>query len=218
MELAAVYRPAGTGEEVGGDFYDIFQIGDNDWIVLVGDVTGEGVHAAILTALARYTLRAAAVTNPEPAGMLATLNTVLRHGDATPRWCTAVVVRFTTHDGGGWTVTSCQAGHPPALHVDAQTHVTELGPPGTLLGPFEDPMLQSSSRRLARGDAVVIYTDGVTEARSPEGFFGESRLRRTVQQLGESAHGLTYRLLDEVMDHEAGNASDDIVIVSVRAP
>jgi phosphoserine phosphatase RsbU/P len=217
LELAAVYRPAGTGEEVGGDFYDVFQVGDDDWIALVGDVTGKGIDAAMVTALARYTMRAAAVTDPEPTTILTTLNKVLRHDDATPRWCTAVVVRFVL-DAGGWTVTSCHAGHPPALHIDAHANVTELGPPGTLLGPFEDLSVRSSTRRLGCGDSVVLYTDGVTEARSPSGFFGEARLRRAVQRLGQSAHGLTYRLLDEVMDHQAGNAFDDIVILSARVP
>lgn len=216
LDLSAVYRAAGTGN-VGGDFYDVFQIALDDWIVAVGDVTGKGIHAATVTALARYTMRAAAVTTPEPASILTTLNDVLRHDDATARWCTVVVVRFT-RDADGWTVTCCHAGHPPALHVDANDHLTELGQPGTLLGPFDEPALQSTSRRLASGDAVVLYTDGVTEARSAQGLFGETRLHHSIRQYRGSAHGLTYGLLDEVINYQAGDTADDIVIVAVHIP
>ena len=217
LEIAAAYRPAGRGDEVGGDFYDVFQVGVDDWIVAVGDVTGKGVQAATVTALARYTMRAAAVPTPEPTAILSTLNDVLRQDDATSRWCTVVLARFTRqHDR--WTVTSCHGGHPPGFHVDEQGHVTELGPPGSLLGAFDRLELHTNSRQLDAGDAVVLYTDGVTEARSPHGFFGEHRLRTTVTAHRGSAHGITYRLLDHVIQHQAGDSSDDIVIVTVHIP
>lgn len=95
LDVAAVYRPAGDGSEVGGDFYDVFPLGTGDWIVAVGDVCGKGVEAAVVTALARYTLRAATVEHPEPSTALATLNDVLRHHH-TNRFCTVVLLRLRT--------------------------------------------------------------------------------------------------------------------------
>ena len=116
LQVAAAYRPAGDGDQVGGDFYDIFQIGADDWIVAVGDVTGKGVEAAAVTALARYTIRAAAVNTGEPATILTTLNDVLRQDDSTSRWCTVALARLTQRRHG-WTVEIAHGGHPLGLLV-----------------------------------------------------------------------------------------------------
>jgi phosphoserine phosphatase RsbU/P len=98
LEVGGEYRPAGDGSEVGGDFYDIFQAGDDDWVVVIGDVCGKGVEAAVVTALARYTLRAAAVQDPSPAHALTVLNAALLGAD-TDRFCTAAVLRLRRYDG-----------------------------------------------------------------------------------------------------------------------
>jgi sigma-B regulation protein RsbU (phosphoserine phosphatase) len=217
LDVVAAYRPAGAGDEVGGDFYDIFQLGTNDWIVAVGDVTGKGIAAATVTALARHAIRAAAVATPDPADVLTTLNDVLRREPPPTPWCTVAAARLT-RDSDGWTVTTCHGGHPPVLHVDAHGRVTETGGPGPLLGAFDRIDLHQTSRRLAADDGLVLHTDGVTEARAPHGFFGEARLRDAVARHRGSAHGLVYRLLDDVMTHQAGTAADDIVIVAVHVP
>ena len=96
--------------------------------------------------------------------------------------------------------------------------ITELGQPGTILGPFEEPVLRTCSRKLLRGDDVVLYTDGVTDARSAEGFFGEARLHEAMGRYRGSAHGLAYGLLDEVTTYQGGVTADDIVIVAVHIP
>jgi sigma-B regulation protein RsbU (phosphoserine phosphatase) len=217
LDVVAAYRPAGDGDEVGGDFYDVFQIGIDDWIVVVGDVTGKGIHAATTTALARHSIRAAAVSTPDPVDVLTTLNDVLRREDPATPWCTVAAARLT-RDAHGWTLVTCHAGHPLVLHVDPRRQVTEVGRVGTLLGAFDRPDLRQTTRRLAAGDGLVLYTDGVTEARSPEGFFGDARLRHSVARHRGSAHGLAYRLLDDVMSHQGGRAADDIVIVAIHVP
>ena len=137
LDLAAAYRPAGDGSEVGGDFYDVFQIGHDDWIVVVGDVTGKGAEAAAVTALARYTIRAAAVITAEPEAILTTLNDVLRQDDMTTRWCSVVMARLT-RDTPGWIVEVIHAGHPLAVLVPAHGRVIELGRPGHHLGRCGD--------------------------------------------------------------------------------
>ncbi|HEU4840705.1 MAG TPA: SpoIIE family protein phosphatase [Ilumatobacteraceae bacterium] len=217
LGVAAAYRPAGDGDEVGGDFYDLFQIGDDDWMVAVGDVTGKGIAAATVTALARYTIRAAAVTAPAPASILATLNDVLRQDDQSSRWCTVALGRLTSRRGR-WSIELAHGGHPLTLVVDDAGEVRELGVSGTLLGAFAEPRVTSVRRDLDPGDAVVLYTDGVTEARRDGELYGEARLHDAVRQRRGSANGLTYGLLDDVVTFQSGVTSDDIVIVALHVP
>jgi sigma-B regulation protein RsbU (phosphoserine phosphatase) len=214
LDIAATYRPAGDGDEVGGDFYDVFEIGDDDWIVVVGDVTGKGVEAAMITALARYTIRAAAIRTRDPRRILATLNEALRR-DETKRLCTAAVARLTRRQGM-WDVTTCHGGHPLTLLVRRGAPPVELGEPGTLLGAFEEPSLHLTGARLAVGDAIVLHTDGVTEGRRERELFGEERALASLRHHAGSANGLTYGLLDDLLEFQGGPTTDDIVIVTVQ--
>ena len=97
LDVGAVYRPAGSGEEVGGDFYDVFQIAVDDWVVVIGDVCGKGVDAAVVTALARYTCRAASVEHDDPARVLIVVNEVLLNHESR-RHCSAAVARVRRVD------------------------------------------------------------------------------------------------------------------------
>jgi len=216
LEVGGEYRPAGDGSEVGGDFYDIFQAADDDWVVAIGDVCGKGAEAAVVTALARYTLRAAAVRNPSPAYALSVLNDALCR-DETDRFCTAAVLRLTRADGH-WTVTACAAGHPPPLHVDAQGRVIELGGSGPLLGVLDEVDLSESVLTLGAAETLLVYTDGVIEARALDGaFYGEERLRTTLATARGSAADTAASLLADVLEFQRGAARDDIAIVALRA-
>jgi sigma-B regulation protein RsbU (phosphoserine phosphatase) len=217
LEVGGEYRPAGDGSEVGGDFYDIFQAGDDDWVVVIGDVCGKGVEAAVVTALARYTLRAAAVQDPSPAHALSVLNTALLGAD-TDRFCTAAVLRLRRSDGQ-WRVWSCVAGHALPLHVSPAGVVTPIGEAGSLIGVLDDVTLAETSEPLAPGDAVIVYTDGVSEGRSISGeFFGDARLFARLAQTSESAGDIAASLLADVLRFQDGIARDDIAIVALRVP
>jgi sigma-B regulation protein RsbU (phosphoserine phosphatase) len=217
LDLAAAYRPAGDGGVVGGDFYDVFETAADDWVLVVGDVTGKGVEAAMVTALARNTIRAVAVRTADPRVILATLNEVLRSDDAA-RYCSVVAVRLTRH-GDGWRMAVCHGGHPLCLLVRTAEPVSEIGRPGTILGAFPTAELDVAQVALGPGDAFVLYTDGVTEGRAPTGeFFGEPRTWATLERRRGSANGLVYGLLDEVVGFQGGDASDDIVVLAVRVP
>lgn len=217
LEVGGEYRPAGDGSEVGGDFYDIFQAGDDDWVVVIGDVCGKGVDAAVVTALARYTLRAAAVQDPSPARALSVLNAALLGAD-TDRFCTAAVLRLRRSDGQ-WHVWSCAAGHPLPLRVSPAGIVTPVGEAGSLIGVLEEVDLPESSTALAPGDALVVYTDGVSEGRSPAGeFFGDARLFGHLADTSGSADDIAASLLADVLGFQHGNARDDIAIVALRVP
>jgi sigma-B regulation protein RsbU (phosphoserine phosphatase) len=215
LEVGAEYRPAGDGAEVGGDFYDIFQLGDDDWVVVIGDVCGKGVGAAVVTALARYTLRAAVVQHPSPAHALSVLNTALLRADAG-RFCTAAVLRLA-RVGGRWALSSCVAGHPLPLRIDAGGKVTPVGRSGQLLGVLPEPALFESSSVLEDGDAVVVYTDGVVEGRSPAAeFYGDERLAERLAGAAGTAPSIAASLLADVLAFQHGIARDDIAIVAIR--
>ena len=144
-------RP-GDGDEVGGDFYDVFEIGDDDWVVVVGDVCGKGVEAAVVTALARHTIRAAAVRHVDPSDDPAHA----QRGPASRRhgpFCTVVLVRRCGADGA-WTVTISARRAPAAAARRADGPSSELGRPGSLLGAFGRARVpRQHARRSGRGDA-----------------------------------------------------------------
>ena len=213
LTVSAEYRPAGDGSEVGGDFYDIFQAGDDDWVVVIGDVCGKGAEAAVVTALARYTLRAAAAQDPSPAGALGLLNDALRRADVD-RFCTAAMLRLRRINAH-WSVTTCVGGHPLPIHVHGPGPVMQIGTAGSLLGVFDQIELVDASIDLAPGDALVAYTDGVIEARAPDGdLYGDERL---LARIAESTGGdIAGAVLEDVLSFQNGFARDDIAIVAVQ--
>ena len=216
LEVDAVYRAAGEGDEVGGDFYDVFEVAEGDLVVVVGDVCGKGIDAAIVSAVARHTIRAAAVRHPELAQVLDTLNEVLVRHD-TDRYCTLSLVRLRS-SGGTWTATISSAGHPLPLLAREGVEPAELGQPGPLVGVEPDRTFSDSDVTLRPGDALVLYTDGVTEGRSGKDFFGSERLEAAVTAHSASASSLTSGILRDVLAFQAGTPRDDIVILAVRVP
>jgi PAS domain S-box-containing protein len=165
--VAAEYVAAGEGMDVGGDFYDAFALDDGAWAMVIGDVLGKGAEAAAVTALARYTVRAVAGRSPSPAATLAALNDeMLRQRNPDRRFVTAVLARFEPRAEGGARVVVASGGHPPPLLLRADGGGGEVVPcPGTLLGVEPDARSEDREVELAPGDTLVLYTDGVTEAR-----------------------------------------------------
>ena len=177
MRTAAHYRMA-SPDEVGGDFYDLFPLSGGRWGFFLGDVCGKGVEAAAVTAAARYTLRAAAVYDPTPAAVLDNLNSVLfqEYRSQAHRHCT-VVFGVLTPDGAGWSVTLAGGGHPPPLLLRPDGTVTyqeTIG--GTLIGIIAEPRLVSRTLRLDPGDTLVLYSDGLTDARTGGQRYGSDAL------------------------------------------
>ena len=215
-DVAAAYRPAGDGTEVGGDFYDVFEVADGAWAIVLGDVCGKGVDAARVTALARYTLRAAAMRTTRPSEALRTLNDALLRQHAE-RFCTAVFLLVHAVEDG-LQVTAASGGHPLPLHLDQAGAVLPIGRSGHLLGVFDEVSMEDSTVRLGPAETVVLYTDGVTDARTADGFFGDDRLVELLGRHVEStADELVHAVVDEVLAQQGGLAADDIAVVAVRA-
>jgi len=216
LDAAAAYRPAGDGTEVGGDFYDLFPLGNGDWALLMGDVCGKGAEAAVITSVARHTVRALAVSNGDPAGVLSGLNDVL-HRFGSDRFCTVVLATLRRH-GSSWGVTVSVGGHPPPLLVSGSRRPTPLAVRGPLVGIFPHAEFVNHEFRLGPDQTLLVHTDGVTEARGPDGYYGDARLLRTVGRLGPAPQPLVDGLVSDAVTFQGGSTRDDIAALAVGVP
>jgi serine phosphatase RsbU (regulator of sigma subunit) len=215
VEAAALYRAAGEGIDVGGDFYDLFNVAGDDWIAVIGDVCGKGPEAAAVTALARYTIRSAAVRRRSPASILEWLNDAMCRHDLNGRFCTIACVHLDTSRPVIRVVVAC-GGHPPALLRRVDGTVEELGSPGTLLGLVRDPQLQDQHSELHPGDALVLYTDGITEARADRPL-APAALAEALQPVLERGPGAIARRAVALAEEQAGGAlRDDVAVLVLR--
>lgn len=219
LRVAARYRAGGTGAEVLGDFYDVFPSVRGSWGMVVGDVCGKGVPAAKSTGLARYTLRAEAHRHGRPSLILAALNQALLDWlTDDPRFLTAIYATARPSLAGA-SVQISSAGHPLALVRRADGHVQQFGRPGTLLGLLPDPELHDSQTSLRKGDSLILFTDGVTEARGParRDLYGDDRLHAAVAGLGDmSAVHIADAIQQAVLAFSGGKISDDTVVLVVQ--
>ena len=224
LDSAARYRPSGTDTTgrtnvVGGDFYDLFEVGPGCFAVLLGDVSGVGPEAAALTGVARYTVRAVAEAEGAPSAVLSRLNeALLRLG--SERFLTAVYATLEPKAEGVVPVVLCSGGHPPAflLRDDESVEVLDRAN-GMLLGVFHTVELTDDKVVLHPGDTLVLVTDGVLEARDANGTeFGFARLEALLTTCaGRSAEGIARRIERSVLDHRGDRADDDLAIVVLRA-
>lgn len=222
IDLWADYRVADAGIEIGGDFYDVFESADEGWHVVVGDVCGKGPAAAAVTGLFRHTLRAVApaVGDGGPAAILAATNDAILDQIDDTRFATAVLVSLTPGRGRATVKVAC-GGHPRPALLRADGTVERVDATGTLLGVLPDPPFQEVELELGAGDALVLYTDGVTEARNGPEQFGETRLLASLEGGTDvhSARDVTARVVgavDVFRDPDAG--ADDIAVVAIRVP
>ncbi|MFG3437940.1 PP2C family protein-serine/threonine phosphatase [Nonomuraea sp. NPDC047897] len=214
IDLAGVYRPAGRGDEVGGDFYDVYETAGG-WAVVLGDVEGKGVQAAVVTSLARYTLRAASARANTPSALLAVLNQAVID-QRSERFLTAVQAQVAI-SADGCRVTLALGGHPPPVHL-TPSGPRRIGVPGTLLGVLPKPHLVDAAVDVLPGEAVVFYTDGVIEAQRGRELFGERRMERVLLAAREeNAAGIAARLVAEVSAFQSDVLSDDVAVVVVKA-
>jgi PAS domain S-box-containing protein len=214
VELAARYLAAGDGNLVGGDFYDCFETGAGDWGLVIGDVCGKGAEAAALTALARYTVRAAALQTRSPSAVLGQLNAALLRDRLDFRFCTVLYVSLTPH-ADCVAVCLSAGGHPLPLVLRAGGTVETAGSPGSLLGIVDPPELAEHRLELAPGDALVLFTDGVTEADRAS---GPERLSAFLAGCaGAGAADIAAAVEREALVAGDGPVRDDVAVLVARA-
>ena len=217
VESAALYRAAGEGTDVGGDFYDLFSVAEHEWIAVIGDVCGKGAEAAAVTALARYTIRTAAVRRRSPSAILRWLNDAMVRQDLQGRFCTIACVHLDIARPDIRVTVAC-GGHPPALMRRSDGEVEEVGTPGTLLGLLPDPQLDDRRAELQPGDALVLFTDGITEARAPERVLEPEQLHDALRAVpAGSAQRIVEQLAALAVGKEGTPPRDDIAVLALRA-
>jgi serine phosphatase RsbU (regulator of sigma subunit) len=211
FEVATMYRPAGEVNEVGGDFYDAFEI-EGGWMVAIGDVMGRGAAAASLTALARHTIRTAGRLTGNPQIAAALVDEGLKR-EPEILLCSAVILVLpdTAHERAR--IPILVAGHPPPLRR-RRAEIDAVGASGPLLGAPDEHDWGLTTIELGAGDQLILYTDGVTEARGRRSRFGERRLRQSLAEASDpsAAVAAVEAALDSFIP---GEPEDDAAVLAI---
>ena len=218
LTAQAVYSSATKAASVGGDFYDLIRLPDHRACVIMGDVSGKGVEAASVSAAVKTALGAYAWEGLAPSRMVRSLNEFLLGFSRLETFATLFVGII---DLDGATMRYCSAGHPPALFIRSDAkEISILDVQSGVVGAFHDIAYQDGVVEFCRGDVLLLYTDGTTEARDPSGaFFGEEGLRDMVMREsadGKPFEGFVGRLLATLDDFTGHDLEDDVAMLALR--
>jgi sigma-B regulation protein RsbU (phosphoserine phosphatase) len=224
LDAAAHYHIA-SPDHVGGDFYDLFPLSQHRWGLFLGDVCGKGAHAATLTSLIRYTLRTSAAYDPDPAAVLGTLNPALheRYVEDNRCFCSAIF-GLLTPAGEGFTLALASGGHPGPLlmRADGTARYLKL-PAGPLIGMWDDADFSTETIRLDPGDTLLLFTDGLTEARTPEAGtmrYGDDALLALAADLAPTTARAAIGAVSALLQRLGDGVDDDAAVLAlgVRRP
>ncbi|MGH2740521.1 MAG: SpoIIE family protein phosphatase [Actinomycetota bacterium] len=212
LDFAARYLPSGESVDVGGDFYDLFPLSRFAWAFDIGDVCGKGPDAAVVTALARHTMRAVAPEHKRPSQVLHALNDVLLR-ESPDRFVTAIFGRFQFTRKGLKVLLSC-GGHPLPFLVRRDGTVEPVGQGGALLGVLPDPELHDTTAEILPGDALVLFTDGLLDERS--GGVDEAEIASVLSSCGNCEAGEIADLLIETVESRGVTLRDDVALLVIQ--
>jgi phosphoserine phosphatase RsbU/P len=221
IDLAAEYLPASRGSDVGGDFYDVLTVDADRYLVSIGDVCGKGARAAARTGLVRDVLRVLVREGHELPDAVRRLNDVMMEAADPLQFCTlatALVDRSTSGAPPGLAVELLLAGHERPVLIRADGKAEAVGAFGTAVGLLPHLLVESTAFRLAPGDTLLLYTDGVTERRRGQEQFGPERLLTlAARAAGRSAREVVASVRDAVERFSPSPATDDVALLAVRA-
>ncbi|WP_282697978.1 SpoIIE family protein phosphatase [Streptomyces sp. CC208A] len=219
VEVDVIYRAAGEGNEVGGDFYDVFPIRDDVYGFAIGDVCGTGPEAAAVTGLARHALRLLAREGFGAPAVLERLNAAILDEGARSRFLTLLYGELRPQPDGSAVLKVVCAGHPLPLRLRPDGTVTPAAEPQPLLGVLEDLELYEQTFTLDPGDVLLCVTDGVTERREGTRMLGDDGLAEALKTCtGLTAGAVGGRILRAVERFAHAPASDDMAILTMRLP
>jgi len=212
MDIGHHYRSATKAAKVGGDFYDVFQIQPGKVGIVMGDVAGHGLSAATLTLLVLNTTKALAHQGYSPGDVMRRANDIIMEETEEHVF---VTIFFGVLDLDSGRLRYCSGGHPPAVMRRRDGELELLGATCPVVGAFTGLSVDELETHMATGDMLVLYTDGVTEARNPDGeFFGQVRLLQTIEG-SKTAAELTQHVFDGVLEFTGGALNDDVAILSI---
>jgi PAS domain S-box-containing protein len=218
LRVTTSYQPAGENNEVGGDFYDLWEIPGIGFGVAIGDVCGKGAAAAAVTSLTRHTVRTASMHEPTPSRVLRVLNDAIRRRVHDRRFSTVAYAYGRATLDGGWNLTLSLGGHPHPILLRADGTIERLGDAGTLLGIFDAVKVTDRTYHLAPGDVVVFWTDGVTERRNEGQLFGEERLEAVLRNSGGTSPDHVISAIETALnDFAPGPPQDDVALLVLQA-
>ncbi|MEV3991229.1 SpoIIE family protein phosphatase [Streptomyces sp. NPDC049837] len=219
VEVDVIYRAAGEGNEVGGDFYDLFPIRDNAYGFAIGDVCGTGPEAAAVTGLARHALRLLAREGFGGPAVLERLNAAILDEGARSRFLTLLYGELWPQEDGSALLKVVCAGHPLPLRLRQDGTVEPAADPQPLLGVMDDLELYEQTVTLDPGDVLLCVTDGVTERREGPRMLGDDGLTEVLTTCtGLTAGAVTARIMRAVERFAAEPPSDDMAILAMRVP
>ncbi|MDQ1705332.1 MAG: phosphoserine phosphatase RsbU/P [Frankiaceae bacterium] len=216
LQVAARLLPGWGGTLVGGDFYDVFPLPAGRWGALIGDVVGHGARAATLAALARYTVRTLAVLQASPRRVLEGLNHMVLARDEPERFLSAVYLTIR-QSARGVEVRLARAGHPAPLLRRADGTVEVIEAPGGLLGCLPDPAVKDVRLLLEPGDLLLLYTDGVSEARRGDDQFTDRRLQALLSSTCPDPRTIVDVVIEAVLAHSGEELADDVAVLAALA-
>lgn len=219
FELASRFMAAGDANEVGGDFYDAFRTGSRSWSIVIGDVCGKGPEAAALTSLARYTVRTASDPKTQPSAVLRVLHESIKAEHTDMRFCTAALLRIEppVNGNGSARLTVSLGGHPPPLILRRDGQVDAVGRPGSLLGALPEPALIDAGAELGAGESLILYTDGMLDARNRKRGDEQGWLRKQASKLaGAAPDKVADKLTSAAVRRHGGEPRDDIAVIVLQ--
>jgi PAS domain S-box-containing protein len=215
FQIASIYQPASKTDRVGGDFFDFIPIDDHRLGVVIGDVCGKGLAAALFTAMVKYTIRAYALEEPAPEEVLYRVNRALyREVDEDWRFVCLVYGVLDINTG---TFTYANAGHPPPVLYDPVSRSCRLlDVTGVVVGAFPDRTYQHRTVVLDRSAVLALFTDGVTEAAGSLHPLGQEGICALLQEhADESAETIARVIFDRAADHAGEDLGDDVAITII---
>ncbi len=214
IDFGHLYRSATVEtSDVGGDFYDLFELAHDKVGIVIGDVSGKGLKAATLTALVKNTIKAYAYQHDSPAKVVALTNDVVMRASELSEFVTLLFCILDKRTGA---LTYCDAGHPPPIvkRAESGAYLLKVGSP--IIGVFKDVEYVDVEDRLQNGDILFVYTDGAIEARRNRELFGEERLVDLIDRLySTEIRKLPQRVLEKIMDFAKNTMADDTALLAV---
>lgn len=212
IEFAHLYRSATEIAQVGGDFYDLFELEHGRVGLLIGDVSGKGIEAATMTSLIKDAIKAYAHVDPSPASIMAKTNHLAIEASTPMAFATAFFGILNTRTGA---LAYCNAGHPLPIIKRATSGVFQLSSMSTVIGAFADVDFEEETAELFDGDVLFLYTDGLTEARRGIHLFGDERLIDLLSICPPSPKKIPSCIFDEVLKFSGGILQDDVALLAL---